>query len=266
MTATEYTKHMILFLLDLRLLSPWLSWSDLGRLERVSTSHYQSIGTVWQNELRRLMNAEEDRVQVPTVRGGDLLHAYIGHCPQWQGDCACFPFPTTRRRQRHCTFWQRFFSWYFSTPTPTPCFYRTTPDRVERWEDVFYFEMTLTRLPSSPECLSVGLASDSHLLQTTGWFVGWTKESIGVHTDEKVIRQDNKIVHRLDSLESGDVVGTGWQKYLGLWMVYFTLNGKRIFRKPFPFLNPSAMVLHDPEADFEYETNFGTKPFKKETR
>jgi hypothetical protein len=252
---------MILFLLDLRLLSPWLSWSDLGRLERVSQSHYQSIGTVWQHELRRLMNAEEDRIQVPTVRGGDLLHAYIGSRQQWQGIGSKFPLAPSTSRPR--TFWQRFFPWYSPAP-PTPCFYRTSLDRVERWEDVYYFEMKLTHLP--PGCLSVGLASSPLLLQTTGWMVGWTHDSIGVHTDEKVIRQDNKIVHRLASLEPGDVVGTGWQKYLGLWMVYFTLNGKRIFRKPFPFPNPSAVVLHDPEADFEYETNFGTKPFKEETR
>lgn len=259
---------MISFLLELHLLQPWLAWPDLGRLERVARAlHHDVLPVVWQDELLRVLHLCP-RVRTPVLTGKQLACGYLGGRNEWRGP-SYLAVAKEALRPAHTplfmSLWRFLVSLlYLSTPT-TWCFYRTSVDMVEALPDMYYFEVSLRHLVREPRdecCLSVGLAADPDVLQTTGWMVGWTMDSIGLHTDEGVIRLDNRVVHEISSpLIEGDVVGCGWRRSFGVWMAFFTVNGKQVYQHPFSWAAPYPMVVHDPSADFVYETNFGATPF-----
>ena len=260
---------MISFLLELQLLQPWLAWPDLGRLERVARAlHHDVFPAVWRDELRRELQLSHG-VRVPVLTGYQLACGYLGGQNEWVGPSylavAKKALTPTTKTFSSMSWWRFLVSLMYLSPPTTWCFYRTLPDAVDALRDVYYFEVSLRRLFREPEdecCLSVGLAADPDLLQTTGWMVGWTMDSIGLHTDENVIRYDNRVVHEIPSLVEGDVVGCGWQRYAGVWMALFTVNGKLVYRHPFSWAAPCPMVVHDPGCAFVYETNFGATPFR----
>ena len=287
---------LLLSLLEMRLLSPFLDVDDLGRLGLVHVELWNYVhaphSCFWKEEIlcRKRGNTSHP---IPLfhplkVKGENVHHSYWGGNNTWEffrGE----NFFMDRSRMNFCgasykkqkTIWQRFLT-YLSYWTmerkevvvPTSCFYER--DSTILWlMDCYYVEITLDHLPPVdpddlfPPALSFGLCTDPDYLWETDTMVGWTMQSIGFHTDDRVVRWNDQPLRAMHgrALLPGDVLGCGCRRTYDEdeWEVFFTWNGCLIFRKP-KFLEShkpvTAVVMYDAEVDFRYRTNFGRHAFR----
>lgn len=265
---------MLLLLLEMRTLQPWLSMDDLGRLglgdralaNEIHCSHF------WGSELGRHLGVLGNKVSDP-LRGEHLWHSYLGPKNSWESFASDTITMSLARLdfggKRPTTLWSRLMVYFgCSEPLPVSCFYVFTGS-MERFTDCYYFEVALSSVPALPvrprPALSVGLCTDADVLLEKKLLVGWTQQSVALHTDDRTVRHNNQVLRKFNGppFRAGDVVGCGWQRDQGTWMVFFTENGRLVFRRPtrFDVTLVTAVVVHDANADFRYTTNFGDAPF-----
>ena len=279
--------QILLLLLEINEIQPWVGVDDLCRLGLVSKAlcHHIHSPEFWSRELCHTMKRVSQNTTIVSnvpLHGKHVFYSYIGQENAWE----CFQRGSIKmnlssldfERKWPQTLWQRFMLYTglgSREEPPVSCFYVSSEKSVQRVTDCYYFEVTLLHVPfEGPEglevdprpALSVGLCTDAGRLFENEWLVGWTPESIGFHTDDKTIRRNNRVFRKFEGppFEKGDVIGCGWQKYLGVWMVFFTQNGHLVFRRPTRFGVDSVMaaVVYDAEAGFRFDTNFGATPFQ----
>lgn len=275
-----------LLLLENNEIQPWVGADDLCRLGLICHGLYHHIHRpeFWSRELCHTMDRVLQNTSIVSkepLNGEHVFYSYIGQENAWE----CFQRGNIKmnlayldfERKWPQTLWQRFmlYTGLGSREEPSvSCFYVSSDTCVQRVTECYYFEVTLLHVSSKgPEgsgeprpALSVGLCTDADRLFENEWLVGWTPESIGFHTDDRTIRRNNRVFRKFEGppFREGDVIGCGWQKYLGIWMVFFTQNGHLVFRRPTRFGVDSVMaaVVYDENAGFQFDTNFGKSPFR----
>jgi hypothetical protein len=254
-------------------LTPWLSCVEIASLTSVDRWLQHESHALWEELLRKELGITKynEPIKFPSIRGEQIAFSYMGSKNQWEpqeteGVLVSEKAFTAPLKRRPLSFWRRVMLYYFPTEPSlhdaTWCFYRTPGDGVQCFENLFYYEVHLSPSNREDQCMSIGLALDSEMLKVTGWMVGWTSQSVGFHTDEKVIRRNNIIVsnHMMYAPETIRVVGCGWRKYSEFWMAFFTING-RLFCSHYLSWDrvPTPMLVYD--TPFDFTTNFGDRPF-----
>lgn len=273
------SSHRLVLLLEMRVIQPWVDdVRDLGRLGLVDRNAHACVhmSDFWCAEMSRMLGVLVTSEVLLT--GEDLVSSYRGAKNSWEFfhrerlsmGLARLDFS----RKRTAKMWKRVLA-YFGLlsdvrATPNPCFYLAEENVLHRVTDCYYFEVTLVHVPPmigtpSPS-LGVGLCTDADVLLGNEWFVGWTRQSVGWYTDDRTIWCNNRALRRFcgPCFCAGDVMGCGWQRYLGVWMAFFTENGRLVFRRPTHLAVDAVMavVVHDREAGFRFTTNFGAAPFR----
>ena len=283
---------LFLTLLEMRLLSHCLDVDDLGRLGLVNRElwNYMSTSSFWEEEILRRNHYSSIHKPLffppDSLQGKHVYNSYWGPRSHWNHfrgesfimDRSTIDFGAPKKKKTMWPSWWWWSYWMWATwkePSSTSCFYIDNVPQVLRCTDCYYVEITLDRLPEIdpeelfPPALSFGLCTDADYLWETDTMVGWTTQSIGFHTDERVVRWNDQPLRTMHgrALLPGDVLGCGCRRTDDEeeGEVFFTWNGCLIFRKPTFWSSHKpvlAVVMYDAEADFKYQTNFGHHAFR----
>lgn len=142
--------------------------------------------------------------------------------------------------------------------------YRSNESILSCVENIRYMEIQFKESFSENSCFSVGFTTinDFNIVFEQNWMLGWSKDSIGYHSDDGLIcREGCAQVHKKEKFTHRDTIGFGIQTKKNV--VFFTKNGKLIYHCAFSFfwnitLYP-AIVMDD---FFSYQINHGEEKFQ----
>ena len=130
--------------------------------------------------------------------------------------------------------------------------------------NVYYYEVTLKKshIHSKKDCISIGFGSIKNNFYNK--HVGWSKSSVGVHSDDGKIFNDSSVGKNYNlNFGPGDTVGAGLI-YVGKdeYIPFFTYNGKK-------FPNYKKIKIEDditPQIGYDhsigFKINFGNRNFR----
>lgn len=263
-------------IVEMKEIQPYLRCHDLQNIGRLN---HKWLGHVderfWAFHLKTLLGTEDvPRIAFP-LTGFHLEYFYLGLLNR---------FDETKRGEYYRFFFseQPFQRWIPSQPiwrllcgsrpsVPYGFLYMNTHGHIDYTENFFYFEIRLLKLPEPvPDenhtipCMSIGVCTrkDAEYIQDRGFMTGWTKHSIGFHTDDLRVFHDSVSVDTsTEAIVAGDVIGCGID--VDCESVFFTKNGHLVYEAQSVFVLRHSMfpILVCDDDEFVFDANFGAKPF-----
>ena len=128
--------------------------------------------------------------------------------------------------------------------------------------NIFYSEVTLLsvnhRHEWEAECLSLGFCYEDCCKKKQ---VGWEKGCIGIHTDDGgIFSGSTSAINRFGKINQGNVLGVGVISKINYYIVFFTLNGKKLISKRF-YSDKQLFLAMGLDTSYSVDLNLGKKPF-----
>jgi len=128
--------------------------------------------------------------------------------------------------------------------------------------NLFYCELSLLsenhRHEWLAECVSFGFCYEECNNKKQ---VGWENGCIGIHTDDGgIFSGDTFSFSKIGKINQGNVIGIGIISKINYYIVFFTLNGKKLISKRF-YSDKKVFLGMGLDTSYSVELNLGKKPF-----
>jgi len=129
--------------------------------------------------------------------------------------------------------------------------------------NIFYSELSLLsenhRHEWQAECLSFGFCYEDCNKKKQ---VGWERGCIGIHSDDGGIFSGNTFsTNKFGKINQGNTIGVGIISKINYYIVFFTLNGKKLLSKKF-YSDKKIFLAMGLDTSFSVDLNLGIKPFQ----
>ena len=138
-----------------------------------------------------------------------------------------------------------------------------TPDKF--YKNIIYFEITIQSYICPSKCLSIGFSDYEQFLSSIGkgYFIGWTDESYGWHSDDGWLYYDFKAIYYLGLFNQNETLGFGL--ILDKNLIFFTRNGNLVTEQ-FCYIDNLMYPCVLSDTMIEMDVNFGKNPYLYELK
>lgn len=151
--------------------------------------------------------------------------------------------------------------------SPIPFFFQYKYNFKNKYltSNIFYFEIKVDthsfRSPWSTQSIAIGVGSIDTPIKNN--HVGWTRHTVGYHSDDGNVFSDNQILCNLPAYSYGDVIGCAIEYCDEFsYKIYFTKNGKLLPFAKLLYTNKYLTPMISLDHSASIETNFGERNFK----